>query len=290
MTPNADAPMRDKVCVVTGATSGIGLVTARVLAQQGATVGLVGRDPGRGAAAVEYLRQTAGKTSVHLFLADLSSQAAVHRLAEEIQAQYARLDVLVNNAGALFTRRQLSADGIEMTWALNHLAYMLLTQRLLDMLQASAPARIVNVASDAHRPGRIDFADLQGTQRYSGWRAYCQSKLANVMFTYTLAARLQGSQVTANVLHPGFVATRFAHNNRGVFAWLLRLAQVAALNPEQGAETMVYLATAPEVAEVSGHYFVKKRAVRSSEVSYDTVAAERLWRRSAEMLGLAREG
>ena len=287
--PNADAPMRDNVCVVTGATSGIGLVTARVFAQQGAVVGIVGRDPARGAAAIDHLVQTTGNAQVHLFLADLSSQAEVHRLAAEIQARYARLDVLVNNAGALFARRQLSADGIEMTWALNHLAYMLLTQRLLDMLRASAPARIVNVASTAHQTGRIDFADVQGTQRYSGWRAYCQSKLANVMFTYTLAARLQGLQVTANVLHPGFVATRFAHNNRGLFARLIRLAQVAALSPEQGAETMVYLATAPEVAEVSGQYFVKKRAVRSSEASYDTAAAERLWRLSAEMVRLARE-
>lgn len=287
--PDAMAGMRDKVCVVTGATSGIGLVTARVLVQQGATVGIVGRDPARGAAAVEHLMPAAGKVPVHLFLADLSSQAEVHRLAEEIQAQYARLDVLVNNAGALFTRRQLSVDGIEMTWALNHLAYMLLTERLLGMLHASTPARIVNVASDAHRPGRIDFADVHGAQHYSGWRAYCQSKLANVMFTYTLATRLQGSQVTANVLHPGFVATRFAHNNRGVFARLIRLAQVAALSPEQGAETMVYLATAPEVAEVSGQYFIKKRALRSSAASYDTAAAERLWRMSAEMVRLARE-
>ena len=287
--PNADAPMRDKVCVVTGATSGIGLVTARVLAQQGATVGIVGRDPARGQAAIEHLGQTTGKAPVHLFLADLSSQADVHRLAEEIQARYARLDVLVNNAGAMFTRRQLSPDGIEMTWALNHLAYMLLTEKLLDMLRANAPARIINVASDAHRPGRIDFADVEGAQHYSGWRAYCQSKLANVMFTYTLAARLQGSPVTANVLHPGFVATRFAHNNRGLFARFMRLAQVAALSPEQGAETMVYLATAPEVADVSGQYFVKKRTVRSSEASYDTAAAERLWRMSAEMIGLARE-
>ncbi|GIX48900.1 MAG: short-chain dehydrogenase [Candidatus Tectimicrobiota bacterium] len=281
------AAMQGRVCLITGATSGIGLVTARVLAQQGATVLVVGRDAARGAAAVRHIREASGNADVALFLADLSVQGQVRRLAAEVRRRFSQLHVLINNAGALFSRRTLSADGIEMTFALNHLAYFLLTHLLLDRLKASAPARIINVASDAHRSATLDFADVQGARRYNGWRAYCQSKLANVLFTYELARRLQGSGVTANALHPGFVATRFGHNNRGLCAWTIRLAQLVALSPERGAETVVYLATAPEVAEVSGAYFVKKRPVSSSPASYDVEAARRLWQLSAALTGLA---
>jgi NAD(P)-dependent dehydrogenase (short-subunit alcohol dehydrogenase family) len=278
--------MQGKVCLVTGATSGIGLVTAQALAQQGATVAVIARNPERGAAVVDRIAQETGNPAVELLVADLSVQAQIHHLAEEFRHRFARLDVLVNNAGALFTRRSLSADGIEMTLALNHLGYFLLTNLLLGTLQASAPARIVNVSSDAHRGARIDFTDLQGQRRYSGWRAYCQSKLANLLFTYELARRLEGTGVTANAMHPGFVATGFGRNNRGMFALFIRVAQLIALRPEQGAETLIYLATALEVEGVSGKYFVKKRPVTSSRESYDQAAAQRLWQLSAEMTGL----
>lgn len=278
--------MQGKVCLVTGATSGVGLVTARELARQGATVVVAGRHRERGETAVSRIRQETGNPNVDLLLADLSVQEQVRHLAEEFRRRFPQLDVLVNNAGALFMRRQVSADGIEMTLALNHLSYFLLTSLLLDTLKASAPARIVNVSSRAHRDTRINFGDPQGERRYSGWRAYSQSKLANLLFTYELARRLEGTGVSANALHPGFVATGFGRNNRGLFALLIRLGQVVALSPEQGAETIVYLAGSPDVEGITGAYFVKKRAVDSSRASYDRDAAQRLWQLSAELTGV----
>jgi NAD(P)-dependent dehydrogenase (short-subunit alcohol dehydrogenase family) len=223
---------------------------------------------------------------VELLLADLSAQAQVRHLVTEFQRRFARLDVLINNAGALFMQRRVSVDGIEMTLALNHLAYFLLTNLLLDTLRASAPARIINVSSDAHHRTQFNFADPQGAQRYSGWRAYGQSKLANLLFTYELAHRLEGRDITANAMHPGFVATGFGRNNRGLFAWLMRLAKFAALSPEQGAETLIYLAASAEVEGVTGKYFVRQRAVQSSTASYDQTAAQRLWQLSAQFTGL----
>jgi NAD(P)-dependent dehydrogenase (short-subunit alcohol dehydrogenase family) len=210
----------------------------------------------------------------------------VRQLAEEFQRRFARLDVLVNNAGALFRRRCLSADGIEMTFALNHLTYFLLTNLLLDTLKASAPARVVNVSSDAHRGAQMRFADPQGEHRYSSWRAYSQSKLANLLFTYELARRLEGTGVTANAVHPGFVATGFGGNHRGLVGLVIRVAKLAALSPQQGAETLIYLATSPEVEGITGKYFVRKHAVQSSSASYDQAAARRLWQLSAELTGL----
>jgi retinol dehydrogenase 12 len=280
---NSAKLMHGKVCVVTGATSGIGLVTAETLARQGATLVVVGRNPERGAATVSRIQQETGNAAVELMVADLSAQAQVRRLASEIQHRFARLDVLVNNAGALFERRQLSQDGIEMTFALNHLAYFLFTNLLLDALKASASARIVNVSSEAHRRARLDFADLQGQHRYSGWRAYARSKLANILFTYELARRLEGTGIVANALHPGLVATNFGRNNRSLTAMLFRVLQLAAISPEEGAQTIIYLATSPEVEGSTGGYFVKQKAVRSSQVSYDRTAAERLWQVSAEL-------
>lgn len=269
--------MLDKICLITGATSGIGLVAAQALAHQGATVLLVGRHPARTHATVERLQRLTGNQRIEALLADLSVQAQVRHLADEVQRRVPRLDVLLNNAGAFFAKRQVSADGLEMTLALNHLAYFLLTALLLDHLKASPAGRIINVSSDAHRRTGMHFDDLQGTQRYGGWRAYCQSKLANVLFTYELSRRLGNTSLTANAVHPGFVATSFGHNNRGLIGWLVRLAQWKALSPEQGAETLIYLATAPEVAQVSGAYFVNKQAMTSSPPSYDTAAAQRLW-------------
>lgn len=284
--PAATSSMQDKVCLITGATSGIGLVTAQALAQRGATVVMAGRDETRGAEGVDQVKKATGNDAVDLLLADLSSQAQIAELAQTFQRRYDRLDVLVNNAGAIFTERQVSAEGIEMTFALNHLGYFLLTHLLLDILKSSAPSRIVNVASRAHQGGRILFDDLQGERRFSGWRSYCQSKLANILFTYELAERLKGTQVTANVLHPGFVATRFGHNNTGVMAWLIRAAQMMAISNERGAETMIYLATSPEVAGVSGKYFVNNRETQSSSQSNDTAVAQGLWQVSETMVGM----
>jgi retinol dehydrogenase 12 len=279
--------MHGKICVVTGATSGLGLVTAQALSRQAATVIVVGRNPERGIATVSRIQRETGNSAVESMIADLSAQGQVRQLATELQRRFSRLDVLVNNAGALFARRQLSQDGVEMTFALNHLAYFLLTNLLLDPLKASTSARIVNVSSEAHRGARLDFADLQGERNYGGYRAYARSKLANILFTYELARRLEGTGIVANALHPGFVATNFGRNNRSFTAGLFRILQlVAAISPEEGAQTIIYLATSPQVNGITGEYFVKQKAVRSSQVSYDRAAAERLWQISAELTRL----
>ncbi|HSF31644.1 MAG TPA: SDR family oxidoreductase [Candidatus Tectomicrobia bacterium] len=279
--------MHDKICVVTGATSGLGLVTAQALARQGATLIVVGRDPERSAATVSRIQQETGNAAVESMLADLSTQGQVRQLATEIQRRFSRLDVLVNNAGALFARRQLSQDGVEMTFALNHLAYFLLTNLLLEPLKASPTARIVNVSSEAHRGARLDFADLQAERNYGGYRVYARSKLANILFTYELARRLEGTGIVANALHPGFVATNFGRNNRRFTAGLFRILQrAAAISPAEGAQTILYLASSPQVEGITGEYFVKQKAVRSSQVSYDRAAAERLWQVSAELTRL----
>ncbi len=248
----------------------------------------VGRDPKRGAAALERIRSASGSAAVELMLADLSSLQGIRQLAGQFKHKYQRLHVLVNNAGALFTARQQSADGIEMTFALNHLNYFLLTNLLLDTLKASSPARIVNVGASAHQfTRRVNFDDLQSQRKYSGWGAYSQSKLCGLLFTYELARRLAGTGVTVNALHPGVVATNFGMGGGGLMPMFNRLMSVAMLRPEQGAQTVVYLAASPEVEGVSGEYFVKQKAVRSSKASYDLSAANRLWQVSAAMTGLS---
>jgi NAD(P)-dependent dehydrogenase (short-subunit alcohol dehydrogenase family) len=278
--------MNNRICMVTGATSGIGLVTARALAQRGATVIVAGRDPEKGAATVARIQQETGNRAVELMLADLSVQDQVRQMAREFQQRHSRLDVLVNNAGAFFWRRRLSADGIEMTFAVNHLSVFLLTNLLLDTLKASAPARIVNVSSTSHRSAHIDFDDLEGRHQYRGMAAYGRSKLVLLLFTYELARRLQGTQVTVNALHPGFVATRIGQNNGWPFKLASPLLKLIARSPEEGAQTSIYLATSPEVEGVSGQYFVDARAVPSAPTSYDKTAAQRLWEISAAMTGL----
>ncbi|HJZ45891.1 MAG TPA: SDR family oxidoreductase [Roseiflexaceae bacterium] len=281
----ATQDLSGKICLVTGATAGIGEVTARRLAGMGAAVTIVGRNVQRAAASAARIKAATGAT-VEILVADLSSQADIRRLANEFLAQHARLGVLVNNAGAVFERRLESVDGIEMTWALNHMSYFLLTNLLLGALHAAAPSRIVNVASDAHSGAQINFDDPQLKRGYSGRRAYGQSKLANILFTVELAQRLDGTAVTANVLHPGFVASNFGKNNGGLFALVLGLAQrVAAISPESGAETSIYLASSPEVAGVSGQYFEKCRAVAPSAEAQDRTAAARLWQLSEALVG-----
>lgn len=281
-------PMSGRICMVTGATGGIGKVTAQALARQGATVIVVGRNRAKTVATVEQVTCQTGNPAVEYLLADLAVQDEIRRLAEEFKARYDRLHVLVNNAGAFFVSRHESADGIEMTFALNHLGYFLLTNLLLDTITASAPARIINVSSMAHDGVQINFHDLQGKGKFNGWQAYGQSKLANVLFTYELARRLEGTGVTANALHPGFVATSFGANNAGFLGRGVKRVMnlVTGISPEEGAETSIYLAMSPEVEGVTAQYFVKKKAVQSSEASYDEDAARRLWEVSAEMVGL----
>jgi NAD(P)-dependent dehydrogenase (short-subunit alcohol dehydrogenase family) len=278
--------MQNKVVMVTGATNGIGLETARGLAAMGATMIGVGRNSQKCADAAKNISGTTSNPNVEFLVADLSAQSQVRKLAETFKHKYDRLDVLVNNAGGFFARRAESSDGIEMTWALNHLNYFLLTDSLLDVLKHSAPARIVNVSSGAHtRVKQINFDDVEFKKGFSGWTVYGHSKLANVLFAYELARRLEGAKVTANALHPGFVATGFGHNNGGLMRTGMNLAQkLSAKRPEQGAETSIYLASSPEVEGVTGKYFSDKREIKSSAASYDVNAARRLWELSEQMV------
>src|SRR5215216_8054795 len=279
--------MGKRVCLITGATSGIGKATAMGLANMGASVVMVGRDRGRGEAALAEIKEGSANASVHLMLTDRSSQEDIRRLADEFKDAYPRLDVLVNNAGVIRSKRVTSADGIEMTFAVNHLAYFLLTNLLLDMLKASAPSRIVNVSSGDHSNATIDFDDLQGEKGYKGAKAYSQSKLANVLFTYELARRLEGTGITANCLHPGAgVRTNLGSGVSGVFGIMVRALRPLMISPEKGAETSIYLASSPEVEGLSGRYFVKKDEARSSDVSYDERLARRLWEVSADLSNL----
>jgi retinol dehydrogenase-14 len=278
--------MDGKVCLITGATSGIGRATAMGLASMGASVVMVGRDRDRGEAALAEIKEGSGNTSVDLMLADLSSQEEIRRLADEFKQAHSRLDVLINNAGVFRSKRITTAEGIEMTFAVNHLAYFLLTYLLLDVLKASAPSRIVNVASGDHSNGTIDFEDLQGEKGYKGAKAYSQSKLATVLFTYELARRLEGTGISANCLHPGVVGTDLGSGVSGVFGLMVRALKPLMKSPEQGAETSIYLASSLEVEGLSGKYFVKKVEARSSDVSYDERLARRLWEVSAELTKL----
>jgi NAD(P)-dependent dehydrogenase (short-subunit alcohol dehydrogenase family) len=280
------ATMQGKVCLVTGATSGIGLVTARELARSGAHVVLAGRNPTRCADAVRHVQEQTGSRNVESLIADLSSRQQVRDLARQFRERHSRLDVLVNNAGGIsFTRRE-TVDGLEMTFAVNHLAYFLLTLSLLDLLRASAPARIVNVASAAHRRAVLDFDDLMGKRHYGGWQAYCRSKLANLLFNSELARRLAGTGVTANALHPGWVATNFGAGGGWPGRLLLFVAGCFALSSEQGARTVVYLASSPEVTGVTGGYFVRERPRLPSLAARDENAARQLWQVSLELAEL----
>lgn len=279
--------LTDKVALVTGATSGIGKATALGLAKLGATVVLVARDRSKGEATRSEIAAVSGNQRVDLLTADLSSQQSIRQLATDFKAKYQQLHILVNNAGGIFGERELTVDGLEYTFALNHLAYFLLTNLLLDVLKASAPARIVNLASGAQQMGVINFDDLQGAKRYGGQAAYSQSKLANVMFTYELARRLKGSGVTVNCVQPGIVRTNFGNSASWAFRLFVRVLTPFMKSPEQGAETPLYLASSPEVEGVSGQYFIDKKPQPSSKLSYDEAAAQRLWQVSAELTRLS---
>jgi NAD(P)-dependent dehydrogenase (short-subunit alcohol dehydrogenase family) len=280
----AQADLTGKVALVTGATAGIGEVTAAALAGMGAAVVLVSRNPQKLAATAGRIRQQTGNPDVEWIAADLGVMANVVEAADEFKARHDRLHIVVNNAGAIYMTRQVTADGYELTFALNHLAYFLLTEQLLPVLERSAPARVVNVASEAQAGGRLNFDDLMGERKYSGFGAYSQSKLANVMFTYELARRLAGTGITANVLHPGFVASDFGRNNSGWMMRLFGLVRPFAISSGQGAQTQIYLASSPEVEGVTGQYFVKQKPKRSSRASYDTAAQKRLWDVSEQLV------
>jgi retinol dehydrogenase-12 len=280
--------MQGKVCLVTGATSGIGLYTAVGLAKAGATVVMVGRDGVKGGQARAQVEALAGAGAgpIHLLLSDLASMSLIRKLAADVEAQFGALHVLVNNAGAINQTRTLTKDGYETTFGVNHLSYFLLTHLLLPLLERSGSGRIVNVASDAHKGGNLNFEDLQLERGWSGWKSYANSKLMNVMFTYALARRLEGKKVTANCLHPGVIASGFGKNDPGIFKFLVGLAQPFMLSSEKGAQTSIFLATAPEVEGQSGGYYARSKLSRSSGRSRDQMAQERLWTESAKLCGL----
>ena len=277
--------MQGKVVVMSGATSGIGEVAAVRLATLGARLVLVARDRARGEATLARLRAAAPDLGHVVRYADLSALGEARRVAAEIAAAEPRIDVLVNNAGAIFAARAVTADRLERTFALNHMSYFVLTAGLLDRLVASAPARIVNTASNAHRQGHLDFDDLHSTRRYRAFAVYGTSKLCNILFTRGLARRLADHGVTVNSFTPGFVATRFGDQAGGLYAAGVRLAKLFAETPEKGAETLVYLATSPEVANVSGQFFQNCRPATVNAEAQDDAAAQRLWHESERIAG-----
>jgi len=278
--------MRGKTILITGGTSGIGKAAAVALAAMGANVVIVGRNQKRGEAAVEEIRARSHNESVELMLADLSVKAEVRGLAEEFQERHDRLDVLANNAGLVHSKRTETPDGIETTLAINHLAPFLLTNLLLGRLEKSAPSRVITVSSEAQRWGTMDFEDMQSRRKYRGFPVYGMTKLANIMFTYELAERLNGTGVSANCLHPGSVGTNFGQNNRGPMALFFRTFKPFMRSPEQGADTLVWLASSPEVEGVSGKYYSDRKEIEAKKVAYDRAARRRLWEISEELTGL----
>jgi NAD(P)-dependent dehydrogenase (short-subunit alcohol dehydrogenase family) len=288
--PDMVKRLSDRICMVTGATSGIGAATAKSLVQQGATVIIVGRDLKKCNDTVQRIKRADKHASIDFIVADLSLQKHVHQCAAQFKQNHHRLDILINNAGARFLSRLQTAEGFEMNFALNYLGPFLLTQLLLKELNASSRGRIINVASEAHRacPG-INFDDLQYHKRYSGKEAYAQSKLASLLTTYEMARRLEGTRVTVNALEPGNVVTNFSRNN-GLISWARHIVgsfmHGKVVWPKEGAKTSIYLASSPDVEGTSGQYFSKRQAVRSSDVSYDGDVARRLWQLSLDLTSL----
>jgi NAD(P)-dependent dehydrogenase (short-subunit alcohol dehydrogenase family) len=282
----SDAGMQGKVCLVTGATSGIGLATVRGLARRGARVLLVARNERKCTRVLRELKDETGNEELECFLANLSLKAEIEQLASKVHQATPKLDVLVNDAGAVYMRRRLNADGIERTFALNHLAYFHLTLRLLDLLRNADRGRIINLTSAMHATGELDFKNLQLEKGYGGLKAYRRSKLANLLFTYELARRLEGTMITVNAVHPGFVATNIGANNTSLYQLAKPFLRLIAKSPEEGAETVIYLAASPEVAGVTGAYFIDCEKVKSSPASYNEEDARRLWDRSLKLTGL----
>lgn len=276
----------EKVFIVTGASSGMGKEAALGLAGEGSTVVLACRNESKGKMALEEIRRKSGSSSLELMILDLADLRSVRRMAAEFQETHSRLDVLLNNAGLILTKREVTVDGFEMTFQVNYLSHFLLTHLLLDSLKRSAPSRVINVSSSAHTSAHVHFDDLQCEKRYSAFRAYGQSKLAQVLFTYELARRLAGTEVDVNCLHPGAVASNWG---RGSGSWLsagLRLVSVFMKSPQKGAETSIFLATAPGLEGVTGKYFSNNLETKSSAESYDQEYGKRLWDTSFELLGI----
>ncbi len=274
--------MTGKTCLITGGNSGIGKATALGLARMGATVVIVSRSKEKGEVALSEIIAKSGNRSIELMLADMSSQDSIRRLASDFKARHERLHLLINNAGVYLTRRITTADGLESTFATNHLGPFLLTSLLLDALKASAPSRIVNISSDAHNGAKVDFEDLQGEKKFSGWRAYGQSKLAMILFTHELAKKLDGTGVSVNSAHPGVVRTNFANNN-GLVTFGFRLMRPFFISPNTAAKRILYVATSPDLDGVTGKYFTKMHEVKSSQESYDDDSAKRLWQISEQL-------
>jgi NAD(P)-dependent dehydrogenase (short-subunit alcohol dehydrogenase family) len=278
--------LEGKTCVITGATSGIGEVAAERLAAMGARLLLIARDQARGEATLRRLRARAPGAAHRVHYADLMRVEEVKRVAAKIAAEERRIDILINNAGAIFSFRRLTSEGLERTFALNHMAYFVLSHGLRELLFAAAPARVVNTASAAHQSAKLNFEDLQFARAYNGVSAYQRSKLCNILFTRELSRRWAGTGVTVNCLHPGFVASRFGKESGGLLPLVLRGAQLFAISPEEGAETIVYLASSPKAADVSGGYFFKCRASVPAVQAEDDNAAERLWQESAKLAAI----
>lgn len=278
--------MKGKTVLITGATSGIGFATAKELARMGASVVLVGRNLEKCVSASSQITQITGNARVEYILADLSTRNGVQSAARDFLSRHSRLDVLLNNAGVFLMSREVTVDGFEMTFALNHLGYFYLTHLLLDTLKETGMSRVVNVSSDAHRGSKLDFQDLQGEKNYTGFGAYGKSKFANVLFTYELSRKLIGTQVTANALHPGFVASEFGKNNGGFLRFAMKLMKPFQKTIEQGASTSIYLASSSSLAGVTGKYFADSKEVKSDPLTYEQSAAELLWQKSLEMLVL----
>ena len=276
---------KDKIILVTGATNGIGKQTAEAMAQTGATLVIVGRNPEKTNQLTQALQSMPGAGKIHSLIADLSSQAEIRKLADDFKNKFSRLDILINNAGALFTTHETTVDGFERTWALNHLNYFLLTSLLKDVLLASAPARIINVSSDAHKPARILWDDLQYTRATfaSGWPAYCQSKLANIMFTKELSRKLAGTGVITNCLHPGFVNTGFAKNNGRLAKAAMLISRPFQRDALKGAETVIWAATNIDAGKLSGEYLYDCKVRKPTRLARNAADAKRLWYLSEEM-------
>ena len=274
--------MKDRICLITGFTSGIGKATAFGLAGKGATLVLICRDKAKGEEVINEIKNKTGNSNLHLYIADLSSQKEIGRVATEIKEQHPVIDVLINNAGGINEKHELTEDGIELTFAVNHLAYFMLTLLLLDNVKSSGYARIINVASDAHQFSKLDFDDLNSTNSFNPMKVYGMTKLANIMFTYEMARKLNDTHVSVNAMHPGGVNTNFGKNMKGVAGAYFRLSPFSR-KPEKGAETVIWLASSPEVEGVSGKYFMDKKEKKSNSFSYNKDAQKKLWEESERM-------